>query len=186
MAENFQEFLKGQEAPTSVKEPPKAGSFSEFLAKQQTGEKTVSATETRKPFVEREGILQSIFAAPIGFGKDIAQFLPSRKKAKQSLEDLETITAEALNRTDLTSRSRSIIANIADEVPAYKDVLKAQTPEQMIGDILGTALLAVTPSQFIRGLGTGIAGMATRGAITGGTIGGASALSEPYSVFRLK
>ena len=131
---------------------------------------------------KKEGILQTILEPAVNLGKDIAQFTPQFKEQKQAIEDSSKYIAETLKRTDISDRSKQIIANIADEVEPLKDIFAPRTPEQMIGDLAGTILLVATPASLLRGIGTGLIAQATRGAVTFGAIGAAGGLSEGEDV----
>ena len=170
----FEETISQLKTQTS-QPTQRAGSFEEAL--KNIGGVGIKA-EPRRPFFEREGIVQSILKPAANLGKDIAQLTPQFQEMKRQTEEAQKQIADRLKQTDLSDRTKQIIANIADEVEPLKDIFTPRTPEQMIGDLAGTVLLVVTPASLLRGVGTGLAAQALRGAITGGAIGGAAGFSE--------
>mgnify|MGYP001600830670 CR=1 FL=1 len=175
MANTFEEFLKQTPtAGTSTASIAVPGSFQEFLNKG-AGAKP---PESQKPFFEREGLIQTILKPVINLGKDIAQFTPQYQEMAKSVQQSQNLIAEKLKSANIDDRTKQIIANINDNQEPFKELLNPRTPEQILGDVAGTALLVATPASLLRGIGTGIAAQAARGAISGGLIGGAMGLSE--------
>lgn len=188
MANSFEEFLKqseGQSAALSV--PATATDFDRFLQSQDTGQPLVATPfspepEDTTPFFERNGLIQTILKPAYHLGQDIAAFLPEGQKNREAVDNLSKYVADSLKRTDLTNRQKQIIANISDDLPALQETVEAPTAEEAVGDLIGTAALAVSPAVFVEGIGAGFINLALRGAITGGTIGAASAMSENKSL----
>ncbi len=175
MANSFEEFLKQTPtAGTPTASVAMPGSFQEFLNKGAVAK----PPEPQKSFFEREGLIQTILKPVINLGKDIAQFTPQYQEMQKGVQESQNLIAEKLKSADINDRTKQIIANINDNQEPFKEILNPRTPEQILGDVAGTALLVATPASLLRGIGTGIAAQATRGAVTGGLIGGAMGLSE--------
>jgi hypothetical protein len=171
-------------APTTAPaaQPSQGYTFDQFLAEEKGGP-AVTATPTPKgSFWEREGIVQEILKPAYNVGRDIAQFFPELRETRHSVVELAKQTAEIMKRTDIPESHKRRLMNVADQTDdILQDITQSPTGEQILGDVIGLAALAVTPPQ-IKALRYGISPYLIRGAITGGTIGGAAGMSEGKDV----
>lgn len=140
---------------------------------------TTSISKGQKPFVEKEGIFQSIFKAPIELGKDISRASTDFKEAKASEERLRSMV-EAIKNSNLPDdRAKQLFANVIDDQFPLDNLDKPKTKTQIAGDLLGTALFVLPVGQIFQGLrGASIISQVGRGAVAGGAFGAAEAIGE--------
>jgi len=145
--------------------------------KQQANQRPITgfATGKRTPFAERQGLVQTIFSAPLNLGRDIFQFTSTAKALKTTELRAKSIATQIKN-SDMDKRRKQELANLLDGLPTYQDVVQPRNAKQIIGDAIGTALFLAPGTFGIKGA-TKTATL-LRGAVGGGAFGGAEALSS--------
>lgn len=172
MGRTFEEILQQQgfESPSSLPHL-----FRDIPTQISRGEAASRRTSERLPFAERQGLVQTIFRAPLQLGTYLARFTPEARALKES--ELQTkALAERVRNSDLDTRRKQMLANVLDGAPTFDEVFPPRSAKQVIGDVIGTALFLVPASFGIRGA-TRAATLA-RGAATGAAFTGAAAASE--------